>query len=204
MDIIEGVHNQLTNQYTLHSGPECFLSEPVYRSDLSRLLGTKCTSSTGDDSGCAFLDTDPRSYGRNFNNGNGGVYAYLWDDEGVSVHRFFRGNIPSDITAKKPEPSTWPPPAAFFAFSSRSCNMKSHFYGHTLVLDICLCGDYAGPTYQKSGCPGTCGEAVANRTNFQSKPSFWMNIVLTLNHYLFKPPSGKSITSLFTSSVFMR
>ena len=31
----------------------------------------------GDNSGCRFLDTDERSYGHQFNEAGGGVYAHL-------------------------------------------------------------------------------------------------------------------------------
>jgi len=168
MDIIEGVHNQLTNQYTLHSGPGCSLAEPVHNSVLSKLLSTTCTSSKHTNGGCAFRDNDPRSYGKNFNNVNGGVFAHLWTDTGVLIYRFFRGNIPSDITDKKPDPSGWGPPAASFIFSPSSCNTRTHFFGHSLVLDICLCGDWGNPAYATSGCPGTCAEAVANSANLHT------------------------------------
>jgi len=165
IDVIEGVHNQLTNQYTLHASANCSLPRVDTESILAKLLGTTCTSSNGANSGCAFLDTDPRSYGRGFNLIEGGVFAHLWDDNGVKMWRFFRDSIPADITAKKPNPSTWGTPAAIFP--SNSCDMKSHFFDHSLVLDISICGDYGTSSYAKSGCPGTCAEAVANSTNFQ-------------------------------------
>lgn len=170
IDVIEGVHNQLTNQYTLHASADCSLPQAPDQSILSNLIGTTCTSSDGANSGCAFLDTNPQSYGHNFNIAAGGVFAHLWDDSGITMWRFFRNAIPADITAKNPDPSTWGTPAAIFP--SNSCDMKSHFFEHSLVLDISICGDFGNPTYPTSGCPGTCAQAVANSTNFECEPSF--------------------------------
>ena len=144
------------------------------KSSSGTLIGSKCTSSAGADSGCGFRDLDPRSYGKNFNNGKGGVFVVQWDDEEIAMWRFFRDSIPADITAKKPEPnsdrSKWGNPVA--KFSSISCDLKSHFYDQSLILDISLCGDYGNPTYPQSGCLGTCAEAVTKSTNFISEPSF--------------------------------
>ncbi|OBZ74173.1 putative glycosidase C21B10.07 [Grifola frondosa] len=47
------------------------------------------------------------------------------------------------------------------------CDIASHFQNHQLVLDITLCGDWAGPAYSSSGqCPGTCSDAIADPSNF--------------------------------------
>ena len=77
---------------------------------------------------------------------------------------FARTEIPADITAKKPNPSSWGNPVAFW--SSSSCDMASHFFEHTLVLDTTICGDFAGATYASAGCPGTCAQAVSNPSTF--------------------------------------
>jgi hypothetical protein len=55
-----------------------------------KVLGTKCGSSGSDNAGCAFKDTDNRSYGKGFNNAGGGVYAHLWDDGGIKMWHFAR------------------------------------------------------------------------------------------------------------------
>lgn len=123
--------------------------------------------------GCSYPDNNPESYGAGFNNGRGGVYAHLWTNNGITIWHFFRDSIPSDITAKQPNPSTWGPPAAFFP--STDCNIPSHFYQHSLVLDITICGDLGDATYASTGCPGTCAEAVSNLANFRSEPSFWID-----------------------------
>ncbi|EAU90480.2 endo-1,3(4)-beta-glucanase [Coprinopsis cinerea okayama7 len=164
IDILEGVHEQPTNQYTLHSGPGCTLSLDGVEV-ASRLMHDQCASSNGDNRGCGFLDTDERSYGEPFNSVAGGVFAHLWNNEGIRMWHFPRGEIPADIEAQQPQPDLWGKPVAFW--SSKTCDMSEHFYDHTLVLDTTICGDWAGPTYGNSGCTGTCAEAVANTEIFK-------------------------------------
>lgn len=165
--MLEGVHNQPTNQYTLHTGPGCTLSSDNNRVS-ANAISSQCASSGADNNGCAFIDTDPRSYGKPFNMIGGGVYAHLWNSEGIKMWHFARGEIPADIDAKQPNPASWPAPAAFW--SAKSCNMND-FHDHSLVIDTTLCGDFAGATYASAGCPGTCGGAVQNPDNFHCESS---------------------------------
>ncbi|PCH36331.1 glycoside hydrolase family 16 protein [Wolfiporia cocos MD-104 SS10] len=164
IDIIEGVNLNTENQITLHSGPDCTLNNT--QKVTSNLDGTQCASSPGADSGCAYSQTDPRSFGAGFNNASGGVFAHLWNTDGVTVWFFSRDEIPSDITAGTPDPTSWGTPAAIFP--DTGCDISSHFYDHAIVLDTTICGDWAGPAYTSSGCPGTCEEIVANATNFEN------------------------------------
>jgi hypothetical protein len=166
IDILEGVHEQPTNQYTLHTSSGCEIdAEFNEKSVLSRIINDQCASSPQDNSGCAFLDRETQSYGKEFNLIAGGVFAHLWDSSGIKVWRFPRTAIPADITAKKPNPSTWGTPTALFP--STSCDVASHFSEHQLVINTSICGDFAGPTYQSAGCPGACAEAVAKPENYK-------------------------------------
>jgi hypothetical protein len=129
------------------------------------IVSNQCASSGGNNAGCGFKDTDTRSYGHQFNLIAGGVYAHLWDNTGIKVWHFARTEIPADITARKPNPSSWGQPVAFW--SASSCNMASHFFDHSLVLDTTICGDLGEATYPSSGCPGTCAQAVSDPSIFQ-------------------------------------
>lgn len=162
IDIIEGVNRNTQNQITLHSGDGCTLNSTA--NTTSHLLGTTCTSSNNDNAGCAYQQDDTTSFGAGFNKIGGGVFAHLWNTDGITVWYFQRSAIPSDITNKNPDPTTWGTPAAIFP--STGCDMASHFYDHSIVIDTTICGDWAGPAYTSSGCPGTCQDAVANATNF--------------------------------------
>jgi hypothetical protein len=164
IDIIEGIHDQPTNQYTLHSGPNCNLT--TSNTEVRGRIGNRqCATINGVNTGCYFSDDDTRSYGKGFNLIAGGVFAHLWDHDGIKMWHFPRTEIPEDITAGNPDPSRWPAPVAFW--DSAECDMADHFHDHTLVLDITLCGDWAGgSSYQSAGCAGTCKEAVRDPTNY--------------------------------------
>lgn len=169
IDIIEGVNDQATNQMTLHSGTSqsCMIKKSNSSSELftGQVLGTDCYSSASADAGCAVEDTDTRSFGYGFNNAEGGVFALLWDNSsGMSVWHFARSEIPADLTAQTPNPSTWSTPAGFW--SAQSCDISANFHDHQMVIDTTICGNWAGSSYSSSGCPGTCSEMVANATNY--------------------------------------
>ncbi|KAI0773314.1 glycoside hydrolase family 16 protein [Trametes elegans] len=170
IDIIENVNEATQNQVTLHTGPGCSINKgdglvTKTLATVSTLFGTECASSDGNNAGCAFGMQDNSSYGHGFNHQAGGVYAHTLEDDGIKVWFFTRGQIPADITARKPDPSTWPTPVA--AFPSTDCNIKEHFKAQNIIFDITLCGDWAGAAYSSSGCPGSCEQAVADKTNFQ-------------------------------------
>lgn len=171
IDIIEGVHENTQNQFTLHTGDGCSLDTNVpavtnFKTAFSgSIANTACASSASDNSGCAIIDSSKASYGHNFNLGAGGVFATQWDSTGIKHFFFPRGQIPEDIESGNPDPSSWGLPAA--VFGSGTCDIESHFVEHSIVFDITLCGDWAGATYQSAGCPGTCAQAVADPSNFQ-------------------------------------
>ncbi|KAH7926045.1 glycoside hydrolase family 16 protein [Leucogyrophana mollusca] len=173
IDIVEGVNNQATNQMTLHSGTNlsCTIDTAVstVNGTLStvtgHLMGTNCYSTPTADAGCAFADTDNRSFGYGFNTAEGGVFALLWDaSAGMSMWFFARSEIPADLTARAPTPSTWGTPAGYW--SAQTCNIAGNFQDHSMVIDTTICGNWASGAYSSSGCPGTCSDIVANATNF--------------------------------------
>lgn len=170
IDIIEGVNNQATNQMTLHSGTNqsCAIAKSNSSTDhfTGQVLGTDCYSTPNADAGCGVEDTDTRSFGYGFNNAEGGVFALLWDNSsGMSMWHFARADIPTDLIAQTPNPSTWSTPAGFW--SAQSCDISANFYDHQMVIDTTICGNWAGGSaYSSSGCPGTCSDMVANATNY--------------------------------------
>ncbi|KXN87445.1 putative glycosidase C21B10.07 [Leucoagaricus sp. SymC.cos] len=165
IDVFEGVHNQPTNQYTLHTSEGCTASIGNVKISSHPGQTTQCATIGGDNTGCAYIDSDTTSYGQGFNDAGGGVFAHLVDDTGITAWHFPRDKIPDNIKSGTPDPSNWLEPSAFW--SSATCNTAQHFHDHSLVIDTTLCGDWAGATYRSAGCPGTCEEAVADPKNFQ-------------------------------------
>ena len=172
-------------------------------------MGTECESGDGHNAGCAFSDPDTRSFGTGFNKAGGGVFAHLWDKDGVKMWHFSRKEIPADITSGHPDPSSWPIPQA--AWSAKTCdiarweipgwmtllynwygfNAFSHFYEHTLTLNTAVCGDWASGAFASSGCHGTCGEAVANPKNFKCKYAVSYAVKNKHNTYLSSDKDAK-------------
>lgn len=177
IDVFEGVNNQATNQYTLHTSKGCTSSQGSIK-PTGKVSNKQCATINGDNTGCGFIDPNESSYGAGFNAAGGGVFAHLWDQSGIKIWHFARNEIPQDIqaisdygaaTTGSPNPDSWGTPVAFW--SPDTCDMGSHFHDHSLVFDTTLCGDWAGATYSSSGCPGTCEQAVADPSNFKSEYS---------------------------------
>ncbi|XP_006461842.1 hypothetical protein AGABI2DRAFT_178839 [Agaricus bisporus var. bisporus H97] len=174
IDVFEGVNNQATNQYTLHTSKGCTSSQGSIK-PTGKVSNKQCATINGDNTGCGFIDPNESSYGAGFNAAGGGVFAHLWDQSGIKIWHFARNEIPQDIqaisdygaaTTGSPNPDSWGTPVAFW--SPDTCDMGSHFHDHSLVFDTTLCGDWAGATYSSSGCPGTCEQAVADPSNFKN------------------------------------
>ncbi|PSR74325.1 hypothetical protein PHLCEN_2v9942 [Hermanssonia centrifuga] len=173
IDILEGVNLQTDNQITLHSSPNCTITNADAAT--GHLVNPTCTSSNGNNAGCAYAQSGGNSFGHGFNMMAGGVFAHLWDQTGISVWFFPRTEIPQDISSGNPDPSSWGAPVALFP-NNDSCDTSAHFHDHSLVIDTTLCGDWAGNSFGGDGCPGTCADFILNANNFQRKPLFIISI----------------------------
>lgn len=66
----------------------------------------------------------------------------------------------SDIVAGKPDPSSWTnKPVAVF----EGCAFDSHVKELSLVVNIALCGDWAGEVWQSGGCAASTGVATCEQ-----------------------------------------
>lgn len=144
--MISGVNENQYNQMTLHTSPGCSLDTAKSLADgvvlaanvnpiqvfTGTVLASDCDASVNSNAGCGVLDSDTRSYGAGLNSSGGGVYATLWNDDGVRicgcleirsadsaqtlVGFFPRDSIPADITGKSPDPSSWGSPKVGTAY----------------------------------------------------------------------------------------
>ncbi|KAK7956755.1 uncharacterized protein PG986_005977 [Apiospora aurea] len=134
--------------------------------------------------------SDATSYGDSFNAQGGGVYALEWDSDGLKVWHFPRSAIPSDIAfapLTSPEPASWGPPQALFGGSG--CNADSFFFNMSLVININLCGDYAGNVWGKTDkcntLAPTCKDYVA------SSPEAFLGAFWNVNYIdVYQKPSS--------------
>jgi len=166
IDVVEGVNMATTNQYTLHTSQGCTTSRGSVSTTGQLGSSAQCAVTENNNTGCAYQDTDARSYGQGFKDSGGGVFAHLIDSTGITMWFFTRDDIPMNVQSNSPDPSTWGPPVAYW--SSDTCDVAQHFHDLSLVIDITLCGDWASSAYGTSNCPGTCEQAVADPSNFKS------------------------------------
>ncbi|KAF8323301.1 hypothetical protein DL93DRAFT_2128826 [Clavulina sp. PMI_390] len=158
IDILEGVHTSNQNQVSLHTAAGCAISSTSGFSG-TVVNGDNCGSTDGSNTGCGILAYDTASMGTPFNDGQGGVYAMLWDNNGIRIWLFHRGSIPADLTRDAPLPDTWGEPMAYI--TSAQCNPWQYMQNHVAVLDTTLCGTWAGSAGSwDAGCAASTGYAT--------------------------------------------
>ncbi|KAI9066573.1 hypothetical protein FKP32DRAFT_355906 [Trametes sanguinea] len=149
IDIFEGVNKMPTNQMALHTQPGCSLSSSAKQT--GKVNETDCSSGTG----CTVLESQANSYGDDFNNNGGGVWAMQLETSGISIWFWSRKDVPDSVTSadKTIDPSSWGTPSA--SFGSPSCDISKFFGPQQMVIDITLCGDWAGvPAWYQATCGG--------------------------------------------------
>ncbi|BGP16326.1 hypothetical protein JCM10213v2_004328 [Rhodosporidiobolus nylandii] len=135
---------------------------------------------------CQVVDWDPKSYGTGFNAAGGGVWAVLFAETGISMWRWTRSAIPSDIKNGAPRSSQWGTPVA--AWDSSTCDIKSLIKQQIITFDITTCGDWAAvqsvwqdPLQSGSSCYpkyANCAAAMRDRANF-AEAYFEINSIQT-------------------------
>ncbi|KAF7887262.1 uncharacterized protein EAF02_003909 [Botrytis sinoallii] len=160
IDIMEAVNvvSSKKNQMTLHTTSGC--SMDVKRKETGKPIQSSCLNSTNFNAGCGVHDS-AGTFGADFNSNGGGVMAMELRTAGIRMWQFGRDAIPNDISSGSPDPSTWSEAAA--DFPSTDCNIGNHFKNQSIIVNIDLCGNWAGaPSVYDVDCPGTCTDYVAN------------------------------------------
>ncbi|KAF8600516.1 hypothetical protein BDV93DRAFT_447343 [Ceratobasidium sp. AG-I] len=173
IDVFEGVNQNTRNQVTFHTDAGCTITNP--QNFTGELVDSNCdvTGNSGN-AGCGLINDSAASFGAPFNAVGGGVFASRWDSSGIYVWFFHRSTIPHDITQNTPNPDNWGEPTALL--SNTSCPPQAHFWDHQIVLNIDICGFWAGNAYSDpqspaGACPGTCSDQVMDPTNFDVSPN---------------------------------
>ncbi|KAI8996256.1 concanavalin A-like lectin/glucanase domain-containing protein [Trametes punicea] len=149
IDIIEGVNLMTYNQMALHTQNGCTQPSSVTQT------GTTGSTNCSTDAGCTVAEKQPNSFGEAFANAGGGVWATQIDVSGIYIWFWSRDNVPSSVSnaSNSIDPSSWGTPSA--AYPSSSCNISEFFTPQQLVIDITLCGNWAGvPSVYQSTCGG--------------------------------------------------
>ena len=82
-DIFETVNLDKANQYTLHTKDGCRQSNLTSMPYSGQLVSTNCYYGYNGNQGCQFRERKPASAGADFAQGGGGVFAMLYDVNGV-------------------------------------------------------------------------------------------------------------------------
>lgn len=149
IDVMEAVNlADSGNQMTLHTASNCEMDHK--RKQTGTTTYENCYWDANDESGCGVKSNDS-TFGEDYNSAGGGVMALEWRSAGIRVWNFMRGSVPDDITNNNPDPSTWGEATA--DFPDTGCDIDSHFKNQTIIINIDLCGSWAGGTaYTESSC----------------------------------------------------
>ncbi|KAF7366964.1 putative glycosidase C21B10.07 [Mycena sanguinolenta] len=162
VDILEGVNDQGTNQATLHTSPGCTM--PASRPMTGTPGQLDCNTAVNGNTGCSVMFTPPTSYGPTFNANGGGWYAMERTNGFISVWFWSRNDptVPADVRAggSTVDTDNWGTPAGYWP-STSTCDLESHFAPNNIIINLTLCGDWAGAVYPAS-CPSTCIDYVDN------------------------------------------
>lgn len=181
IDIIEGVHIQGTNKMTLHTGSGCIMAkEGTLENTLEASLN--CNEGMGY-IGCRQEGGDMSGYGSGFNDNGGGVYAMEWTSEHIAVWFFPRNSIPPGILdTDSPEIASFGIPTAKFV-GEDGCNIDEHFKNHVIVINLTMCGDWAGNVWDQfptcTAKASTCNDYVMNNPKAFTDAYWLVNSVRT-------------------------
>ncbi|KAJ3848997.1 glycoside hydrolase family 16 protein [Lentinula lateritia] len=201
IDIIEAINNLGSNQYALHTTPGCYLAANSVQT--GNTIETDC--STGQ--GCLVQETKPNSFGSGFAQAGGGVFATQLDVSGIYMWFWPRSSLPASISqadsASTMNLTDWGTPTA--SYPASACNITQYFQPQQLVLDITLCGVWAGvpSIYNSTGCSGQCIDNVIGTGNPIYNQAYWD--ITYIRTYLATTTTtdtaGNSTISPFSSSL---
>ncbi|EIM85938.1 uncharacterized protein STEHIDRAFT_58644 [Stereum hirsutum FP-91666 SS1] len=205
IDIIEGVNLMPNNEYSLHANPG--FAVPGNSSQTGKFLTTDCSQGNG----CAINETAPNSFGEGFAQNGGGVWAAQFDTSGIFIWFWSRGNIPVSIlnstSTSDLSISEWGTPSAAYLPSSTS-DIADTFGDQQLVIDITLCGDWAGlGTFYNATCgslgrTGLCynDTVIGDGANFDDA-FFEINYLRAYSNGVVEPSAAVTGTSTASLNV---
>ncbi|PPQ79010.1 hypothetical protein CVT25_002319 [Psilocybe cyanescens] len=204
IDIVENVNLATKNQYSLHTLDGCSHPQTISSSETGSLITPDCfvnATNQAKNQGCVIADST-LSFGSGFANAGGGVFAMLWNDDGIKIWFFSRsGPIPADITGTNPNPSSWPNPVAFYP--SSTCDTSKFFGPQTMILvelkETNVCGDFAVNVFADT-CPnqGQCVDLITDPSHYHD--AYWEIKSLTVFSNSTSTPGSSSSSGLGTST----
>ncbi|KAG2342449.1 glycoside hydrolase family 16 protein [Suillus weaverae] len=175
IDIIEGVNLGQQNLASLHTTPNCSMTN--VRSQKGTTKSTSCDTSVNSNQGCGVSFPEQDSYGTSFNAVGGGFYIMEKSStKGISVWFITRDSLL--LLGGQPllDLVLLSTPDAYFP-TDKNCDYSKHFDAHSIVFDLTLCGDWAGSesVWNASTCAAkasTCKSFVDNNPHEFTK-AYW-------------------------------
>ncbi|KAF5349049.1 hypothetical protein D9758_012689 [Tetrapyrgos nigripes] len=181
IDIVEQVNRATKNQYSLHAGSTagtCMQADNTNQTGTPTATPNNCTvvPENNQNTGCVVQDASDNSFGSGFNSNGGGVYATLWDENGITMWFWERNSVPSGIDTN-PDTTKFSTPAAFFPASG--CNPSTVFGPQIITLYIDICGAFAGndQVFQQ-----TCGSVAPNCSALVGDPANYADAYWDINY----------------------
>lgn len=129
IDIIENVNQATANSHSFYTGQQCTIDIEKGES----LRTDNCHYELGQDgAGCSFMAEDG-TFGNAFNQNGYRVVATQIEADGIKIWHFKDGEVPSDLTSGKPDPSKWANPTV--SIKPKSCDFSKSF-GRFFVVSI--------------------------------------------------------------------
>ncbi|EJD41512.1 hypothetical protein AURDEDRAFT_186483 [Auricularia subglabra TFB-10046 SS5] len=155
IDVIENVNQATNNQMALHTHGTCTI--PRESTTMSgSVVFEDCGDSLNGNTGCVVRDPSDKSFGKGFNENQGGMWVTEFAEEGISIWFFTRASIPEALktegNAKSIDTATLGTPVAHYP--ATNCNIKELFAPQKIIINISLCGNFARPTFGAT-CPET-------------------------------------------------
>jgi hypothetical protein len=143
IDVIEGIHYQGNNSMVVHTasaGCTCVLHHsPDLQTGEPYGNGFGCNKKAPN---YYIKAEDQRRSSYGGPNFRGGVYAMQWKEEYIKIWFFPRGEEPVDSVTGRPAPHRWGLPAMHL--DMKQCGLSERFREHKVVINITLCGAWAG------------------------------------------------------------
>ncbi|EJD42810.1 glycoside hydrolase family 16 protein [Auricularia subglabra TFB-10046 SS5] len=173
VDIVEGVNDAPPNLSSLHTSAGCTMSGLT---QTGTLVSTDCNANVNSNTGCGVRTNKANSYGPAFNSAGGGFFAMERTSTAIKVWFWGRSEsgIPSDVLngASSVNTSNWGTPVA--SFNNANCDIASKFAAANIIINLTLCGDWAGSVWGSSACAsnGACDAYVNNNPSAFSNAYF--------------------------------
>jgi hypothetical protein len=172
IDIIEGANDITPNTVTLHTSPGC--TQPAGRLMQGDARLDNCDTTINQSQGCGVGLHSTASYGKEFNANGGGFFVMQRTENDIKVWFFARndGSAPASVSnpGQTLDTTSFPQPGS--VFTNQSCDFKQHFGALNIVINLTLCGDWAGSLFNANGCPGSCVDLV-NQQPAAFNDAFW-------------------------------